>query len=296
MKQPSPPTTAAADAVAAPPPSAGSASTTSPAALEPFLLLARGARGAALVSLIKQVLESANVFVFGELLDLEAISELDAHPEHKPYLQLLTLFAYGTYKDYQSSHFPPLTEAMKRKLRLLTIATMVTRSKILGYDVLRDELDLESVRQLEDLIIEGANANVLRGKLDQKNSHFEVDYALGRDIKKADISGILSTLGTWCANCDSMLASIEQQVSRANSAKTTNLEHRAAVEKKAADTRAQLKTQQQLDGGGVGGGSEVDPDSRMEMDRHPDRREKKAAKGKGGLRGAGKTSWFQQNK
>ena len=40
------------------------------------------------------------------------------------------------------------------------------------------------MRELEDLIIEGTNNNVLRGKLDQKSSHFEVDYAMGRDIKK----------------------------------------------------------------------------------------------------------------
>jgi COP9 signalosome complex subunit 7 len=43
-----------------------------------------------------------------------------------------------------------------------------------------------TIRELEDLIIEGTNNNVLRGKLDQKSSHFEVDYAMGRDIKKVN--------------------------------------------------------------------------------------------------------------
>ena len=43
---------------------------------------------------------------------------------------------------------------------------------------------VSTIRELEDLIIEGTNNNVLRGKLDQKSSHFEVDYAMGRDIKK----------------------------------------------------------------------------------------------------------------
>lgn len=44
--------------------------------------------------------------------------------------------------------------------------------------------DVSSVRELEDLIIEGTNCNVVKGKLDQKASHFEVDFAMGRDVRK----------------------------------------------------------------------------------------------------------------
>ena len=44
--------------------------------------------------------------------------------------------------------------------------------------------DVSSVRELEDLIIEGTNSNVIKGKLDQKASHFEVDFAMGRDVRK----------------------------------------------------------------------------------------------------------------
>ena len=43
---------------------------------------------------------------------------------------------------------------------------------------------MSSVRELEDLIIEGTNSNVIKGKLDQKASHFEVDFAMGRDVRK----------------------------------------------------------------------------------------------------------------
>jgi COP9 signalosome complex subunit 7 len=49
---------------------------------------------------------------------------------------------------------------------------------------------VSTIRELEDLIIEGTNNNVLRGKLDQKSSHFEVDYAMGRDIKKVQFQFI----------------------------------------------------------------------------------------------------------
>ena len=61
---------------------------------------------------------------------------------------------------------------------------MATQSKLIKYSDLQKELRLEGIRELEDLIIEGTNCNVMRGKLDQKSSHFEVDWAMGRDIRK----------------------------------------------------------------------------------------------------------------
>ena len=56
---------------------------------------------------------------------------------------------------------------------------------------MQKELRLEGIRELEDLIIEGTNCNVMRGKLDQKYSHFEVDWAMGRDIRKVSLSVII---------------------------------------------------------------------------------------------------------
>lgn len=43
---------------------------------EQFLLLARSARGAALASLIHQVLEAPGIYVFGELLDMPNVQEV----------------------------------------------------------------------------------------------------------------------------------------------------------------------------------------------------------------------------
>jgi hypothetical protein len=52
---------------------------------------------------------------------------------------------------------------------------------IISYTIFQN---VSTIRELEDLIIEGSNSNIVRGKLDQKMSHFEVDYAMGRDIRK----------------------------------------------------------------------------------------------------------------
>jgi COP9 signalosome complex subunit 7 len=44
--------------------------------LEQFILLAKGTRGAAIISLVNQVLETRDIYVFGELLQLPNIQEV----------------------------------------------------------------------------------------------------------------------------------------------------------------------------------------------------------------------------
>ena len=47
--------------------------------LEQFILLAKSAKGAAAVELIKQVLEASGVHVFGELLDMPNIIDVSTY-------------------------------------------------------------------------------------------------------------------------------------------------------------------------------------------------------------------------
>ena len=95
--------------------------TSAAAALEPFVLLANGAKGAAAISLINQVLEAPGVYVFGELLDHSNISDLEkSHADGPAHLRLLQIFAYGTYSDYfndrQTPSLPKLTDGMLKKV------------------------------------------------------------------------------------------------------------------------------------------------------------------------------------
>ncbi|XP_012879104.1 PREDICTED: COP9 signalosome complex subunit 7a [Dipodomys ordii] len=165
---------------------------------EQFLLLAKSAKGAALATLIHQVLEAPGVYVFGELLDMPNVREL-AESEFASTFRLLTVFAYGTYADYlaEARSLPPLTEAQKNKLRHLSVVTLAAKVKCIPYAVLLEALALRNVRQLEDLVIEAVYADVLRGSLDQRNQRLEVDYSIGRDIQRQDLSAIARTLQEW---------------------------------------------------------------------------------------------------
>lgn len=65
------------------------------------------------------------------------------------------------------------------------------------YSVLLKDLEMRNLRELEDLIIEAVYTDIIQGKLDQRNQLLEVDFCIGRDIRKKDISNIVKTLHEW---------------------------------------------------------------------------------------------------
>lgn len=98
------------------------------------------------------------------------------------------------------------------------------------YTTLLQELDLNNVRDLEDLIIEAVYADIIHGKLDQKNSQLEVDYAIGRDIRSDDINVIVNCLQEWCSACEGVLGCVESQINRANTSKNSSVQRKTNIE------------------------------------------------------------------
>nr|KAF6494335.1 COP9 signalosome subunit 7B [Rousettus aegyptiacus] len=210
--------------------------------LEQFILLAKGTSGSALTALISQVLEAPGVYVFGELLELANVQEL-AEGANAPYLQLLNLFAYGTYPDYiaNKESLPELSTAQQNKLKHLTIVSLASRMKCIPYSVLLKDLEMRNLRELEDLIIEAVYTDIIQGKLDQRNQLLEVDFCIGRDIQKKDINNIVKTLHEWCDGCEAVLLGIEQQVLRANQYKENHSRTQQQVEAEVTNIKKTLK-------------------------------------------------------
>ncbi|EDO38492.1 predicted protein [Nematostella vectensis] len=216
--------------------------------LEQYVLLAKSARGAALTALIKQVLEAPALYVFGELIEMSNIQEL-AKTENAPFWQLLNIFAFGTYTDYKDNMgtLPPLTPVQIKKLRHLTIVSLASKSKFIPYSLLLKELEISNLRELEDLIIEAIYADIIHGKLDQKNKQLEVEYAMGRDIKPETVGTIAEILQDWCQSCDSILNSIDKQIGRANTYKEKKTMQKNTVEAEVENLRKAIKATSQSD-------------------------------------------------
>lgn len=89
---------------------------------------------------------------------------------------------------------------------------------------------------MEDLIIEAIYADIIHGKLDQKNKQLEVDYAIGRDIKPEDIETIVNCLQDWSNACENVLSCVEAQIARANNEKNRSVARKSEIEQEVQNT------------------------------------------------------------
>ncbi|KAI0033696.1 hypothetical protein K488DRAFT_47169 [Vararia minispora EC-137] len=185
------------------------------AKLEPFLLMAKSAKGAAAAKLVADATTAPGVYVFSELLEIPSILEARCTGTfHHQYYDLLELFSYGTYPEYRQKKdaFPALNEAQVVKLKHLSLVSSAMQSRILPYGQLLSELDLPTVHSLESLIIDAVYADLLRGKLDQNQQQFEVEYTVGRDVPNDALPTLLSSLQAWSSTTSSLLTSLDSKL------------------------------------------------------------------------------------
>ena len=113
-------------------------------------------------------------------------------------LELLKLFAYGTWSDYEASATlkaqQPLSEAQQTKLKKLTVVSLASQSKTIAYDTLLRELQMRSVREVEDLLIECIYGGLLQGRLDQAARQLEVFSCTARDVDPKELDAMSDTL------------------------------------------------------------------------------------------------------
>ncbi|KAJ6501785.1 hypothetical protein DFH09DRAFT_1001301 [Mycena vulgaris] len=203
------------------------------AKLEPFLLMAKSLKGAAAAKLISDATSAPGVFVFAELLELNNIQELGKSETHAKSLALLELFAYRTFGDYMQNKdaFPPLNAAQTTKLKHLSIVSLASERRVLPYTDLLRALDMPTVRELEDLIIDAIYLDILRGKLDQKQAQLEVEYTMGRDLAPGGVDAVLAALRDWAATTASVLQTLDAKLASVAAMGSTRRADRAAHDK-----------------------------------------------------------------
>ncbi|KAJ1339901.1 hypothetical protein BSLG_005436 [Batrachochytrium salamandrivorans] len=182
--------------------------------LEPLLLLAKGAREAACAKLIQDAISTPGLYVFGELLDMPNIQDLANSDQYKQYHSLLNIFTYGTVQDYRDNQaqLPSISPQQFNKLQHLTLATLSSQSRILKYDQLLSTLEITSLRELEDLVIDAIYQNVISGKLDQKKQCLTVEYSMGRDVRPEQTASVLHILEDWLRTSEDILSRTDMTI------------------------------------------------------------------------------------
>lgn len=73
----------------------------------------------------------------------------------------------------------------------------------ISYAELMSHLEIQNVRELEDLVISDCfYPGLLKGKLDQKKRCLQVHEAIARDVKTEHIPALVSGLGAWYCFCN----------------------------------------------------------------------------------------------
>ncbi|KAJ2657544.1 COP9 signalosome complex subunit 7b [Coemansia sp. RSA 1199] len=134
------------------------------------------------------------------------------------YGQLLELFSFGVLNDYKAvaAQLPQLSPQQLSKLKHLTLVTLASNEKVLQYDRLIAELDCSSEQEMEDLVIEAIYKNILMAKLDQKRRLVEIDFTVGRDVRKQDLPDIYAKLEAWSNTCEEALEKISADIETVN--------------------------------------------------------------------------------
>jgi len=215
--------------------------------LENFRVLAEGAKGEALTYVIKNAVKHPQVFVFGEILNVQSVKDLGNNPALKPYLELLRIFAYGSYPEFKAREKElklkeELDPKSRNKLKMLSIVEAASKNKFLYYEKLMKDLDVGSVRDLEDLIIDCVYANLLQGKLDQRKKAFEVQWVMGRDLGPTEVEDMLKTVEVWLKHSEQLMSTIDEKIKAATTTHENRKKEAAAITKSKNETVENLRT------------------------------------------------------
>ncbi|KAI3818617.1 hypothetical protein L1987_12431 [Smallanthus sonchifolius] len=228
-----------------------------------------------LVNIIVEATSHPSLFAFTEILSVPNILELQG-TEDSRYLDLLQMFAHGTWSVYNSnaSELPQLMPDQVLKLKQLTMLTLAEANKVLPYDVLMHELDVVNVRELEDFLIECMYVGILRGKLDQQRRLFEVQFAAGRDLRPGQLGNMIHTLSEWLGTSDSLLITIQEKIKWADSMSELDKKHKQENVEMLEEAKNALSLKADMDFRGHGlfgepGGMMDYEDRRTKRRRHP---------------------------
>lgn len=217
--------------------------------IDHFVKQASVLNGPALSPLIAEATSNPNLFAFSEILSVPNVLELEG-TEYSVYLDVLRLFAHGTWSDYKGNtgQLPHLVPDQVLKLKQLTVLTLAETNKVLPYDQLMLELDVVNVRELEDFLInECMYAGIVRGKLDQLRRCFEVQFAAGRDLRPGQLGNMIKTLSDWLTTSDNLLHTIQEKIKWADTMSEIDKKHRKDVEERVEDVKKSLSIKADID-------------------------------------------------
>jgi len=139
------------------------------------------------------------------------------------------VFAYGTLSTYQRNEaaLPQLAEAELKKLKRLTLLSIASKDNGLPYAPVQKTLQLQSLEEMEQFVIEFTYDSQFRCHLDQAEKVIEIEHVEVRDVinpqilKLCKLQGLegpltveqmIDNLAVWRTKSERLLTSIAHNV------------------------------------------------------------------------------------
>ncbi|TYI13143.1 hypothetical protein ES332_A08G037600v1 [Gossypium tomentosum] len=177
--------------------------------IDHFVKQVSAQKGSALGSVFVEATSHPSLFAFSEILAVPTVAELEG-TDNSVHLEMLRLFAHGTWSDYKrnSGKFPQLVPDQVLKLKQLTVLTLAETKK-----------------------------GLVRGKLDQLQRYFEVQFAAGRDLRPGQLGSMIQTLSNWLATSDNLLVTIQDKIKWADTMSELDKKHRKELEDRVMEVK-----------------------------------------------------------
>lgn len=80
----------------------------------------------------------------------------------------------------------------------------------LKYQDLLAYLDISTIRELEDLIIDAIYQGILTGKLDQRRQELQVNTTMGRDLRPGQVDDLVGRMTAWADQAMALTTLLQQ--------------------------------------------------------------------------------------
>ena len=174
-------------------------------ALDQAIQTAKTAPSSMLPVIIDQVLNNANVFVFGEILSEPKVAAmLTDNGVARRSLATLELFAYSTFNDYEKNKdkFIVLKPKMLEKLKMLSLTDLCMKNSSITFDQIKSSTGCASNDEAEELVLKCVQSQLFQVRIDQRNKNIIVlnvnsNDGRGRDVPTSNVKALVEQLEEW---------------------------------------------------------------------------------------------------
>lgn len=116
----------------------------------------------------------------------------------------------------------------------------------LSYDLLQNYLNIPTVRELEDLIIDAFYQGIFTGKLDQRQGQLQVMCSMGRDLRPQQLDETMKALATWSVSTSRLLGNMDAKIANLHEVIQANDQNHEEYDTKIEQLRRDIRANTNL--------------------------------------------------